>query len=321
MWLDNFVIWESLKIDSIKCESVQIFDVLDLKEEDESLIYFHSLWNLLNQLIATLFLIWKILWNHEFIDLENIIFEFSQKMRNKELMKKFLDNNPDLLDNIINTIQKKAKEYLINDKQQIEQYEKLFSDLKNILNIAKTRLLEIEKFIDNWIEFEKMKCEDIKNNLKDVFETIAKHSLWRYNIVFDKQDKGENDYFINIIIKNSNWENFVNIPIIFIDMLRDITANSRKYSKIWSTINTVFLEDEDYYYLSVTDEGIGIPHDEIKSVVLYEYRASNVDKQKTSWFGMWLTKAYFFTRKLWWDMFIKSMEGVGTKVDIIIPKI
>jgi hypothetical protein len=81
--------------------------------------------------------------------LENIIFEFSQKMRNKELMKKFLDNNPDLLDNIINTIQKKAKEYLINDKQQIEQYEKLFSDLKNILNIAKTRLLEIEKFIDN----------------------------------------------------------------------------------------------------------------------------------------------------------------------------
>ena len=71
-------------------------------------------------------------------------------------------------------------------------------------------------------------------------------------------------------------------------------------------------------FLKVTDQGIGIPEEEVEKVTRYGYRASNVFDRRTMGGGYGLTKAYQLCKKFHGRFFIESDEGKGTCIEMTL---
>jgi signal transduction histidine kinase len=111
------------------------------------------------------------------------------------------------------------------------------------------------------------------------------------------------------------------MPTIFQDVLRDLLANARKYTKPGGRITAGLRQNSDLLRFLIIDNGIGIPPAEILNVVKFGYRASNVADRVTHGGGFGLTKAFYVTRKFGGQMWVDSagVEGKSTRVEICIP--
>ena len=87
-----------------------------------------------------------------------------------------------------------------------------------------------------------------------------------------------------------------------------------------NTRYSFLIENEIFLRFVVEDTGIGIPKDELESVVDLGFRASNLNGKKTYGGGFGLTKAYYVTKKYNGRFWIDSEVGKGTKIVIEIPK-
>ncbi|XFA71814.1 ATP-binding protein [Thermosynechococcaceae cyanobacterium Okahandja] len=67
------------------------------------------------------------------------------------------------------------------------------------------------------------------------------------------------------------------------------------------------------------DTGCGIPSSELTKVVGFGQRGSNVQHRRTMGGGFGLTKAFLVTKRFGGRMWIRSQEGVGTRITLQIP--
>lgn len=105
----------------------------------------------------------------------------------------------------------------------------------------------------------------------------------------------------------------------FIASLRDMVLNSRKYTAPGGTISVEFGSNQnDYLNVTVYDNGIGIPEEEIHKVPELYYRASNVRNIQSFGGGIGLTKAKGMCLRYEGDLLIESELNRFTQITLKI---
>ncbi|SDM48520.1 sensor histidine kinase [Kriegella aquimaris] len=98
--------------------------------------------------------------------------------------------------------------------------------------------------------------------------------------------------------------------------LSNILENACKFSDN-KKVTLKLLTDDGYIFLIITDEGIGIPSDELKNIFEPFYRGSNV--RNLVGFGFGLPLAYRIIKLHSGDIRVSSQVGKGTIVKIKLP--
>jgi hypothetical protein len=319
--------WKELEWNSF----TQIKGNLDLSKENYNRMELHSVLQVITQLKYVCFLIGMALVNDEHYlsdtllsiknlelslwDDEKLHWALSKLTIFKEWQKE-LENKviPRLIQNNINNT--KVDEYIHIMKKLISNWQ---IPIKDFLNRQKN---------DGVINFNK---NYIEKKLRPILISIAANSNKSntpYGFTFDKSHKRSNDYFVNINFKNSLWINDINItlPAIFEEILRDWILNARKYSKIWSEINVLFeiIDNkncgENIIKISIGDNWIWIPEEDLQNIIYPGFRWWNVDK-KTSWFWLWMTKMYYYLKKFGGNLYVKTTLWKWSEFILLIPEV
>jgi signal transduction histidine kinase len=97
--------------------------------------------------------------------------------------------------------------------------------------------------------------------------------------------------------------------------------NSIKYSQENKTIVISAKQKENTVLLTVSDRGIGIPTEHIPEVFNRFYRIDKARSRENGGTGLGLSIAKRLIEKNNGTISIESKEGVGTKVNIVLPTI
>ena len=180
--------------------------------------------------------------------------------------------------------------WLCQDIHNIDIWHKLVDDKIEDISIHRdSEIIRLE------VEFE---------NIKSSLEKMIKEK----SLVFDIKIKDEhpgfsaNKYFATTILSN-------------------LIENSVKYSREGGIIKLKNWLGSRYYYVSITDNGIGIPEKDKDQITKPLKRGSNVGNQIGSGLGMYIVDQ--LCKILGWRLIITSplnKSTIGTKVTIRIPR-
>ncbi|PXA03479.1 hypothetical protein DDZ13_12375 [Coraliomargarita sinensis] len=193
------------------------------------------------------------------------------------------------------------------------------SNLESIFAIFKKRLNELEFRMDDPDVWGQIAPDVFRQQFEDVFAAIAKNSKGDYGIHFNLNQKGQGDYYIDLKVEAQLDGGQLWMPLRLIDVLRDLTANARKYTEPGGQVALVVNQDESGIRAVVEDSGCGIPDDEIEKVTEFGYRASNVRKRPTLGGGFGLTKAAWLVTTWGGRLTIRSEVDQGTTIKLFIP--
>ena len=193
------------------------------------------------------------------------------------------------------------------------QLHQTLSDIGKVLDVRVDELEARQQAPDKWETFT---IDEFKEDFHKFFYAMEKSSNGRYRIIYNVAEQDEKDYLVHFEV-SSELGDFVAMPYLLKDVIRDLSANARKYTPPGGNIKIgIAVRDRSFRFI-VEDSGAGIPADEIEKVVDYGYRASNVrHAKKTMGGGFGLTKALYIIRKLGGRMWIDSELGKGTRVEI-----
>lgn len=104
---------------------------------------------------------------------------------------------------------------------------------------------------------------------------------------------------------------------IYKHILQNLISNAVKYSKDHTKIRIQLCNDGNFIYLTVKDQGIGIPLYEQDRIMEFMYRASNSEMANGSGVGLALVKQCVET--LHGTISMQSKQNEGTTFNIILP--
>ncbi|PKL74618.1 MAG: hypothetical protein CVV27_19570 [Candidatus Melainabacteria bacterium HGW-Melainabacteria-1] len=191
-------------------------------------------------------------------------------------------------------------------------------NLASIFAVFRIRAHELMARAADPLIWQTLPIEQVRSNLIHVFEAIERNSHGRYHIVYKALDKYSQDYLVEVEVISSRGEQ-IHIPLVLQDVMRDLSANARKYTEPGGCIRSRLVEDGEALRLTVSDTGRGIPPDELEAVVEFGSRGSNTGDTPAWGAGFGLTKAYAITRRLGGKMWIASKVGEGTTITLEIP--
>lgn len=199
-------------------------------------------------------------------------------------------------------------------------YQDRIANLESIFAVLQVRAAELKARHDDpdaWVAYS---IPGLRESLWAVFRAIEMNSRGAYRIVANLAVHEDGDYLVHLDI-TSRAGDVVPMPAVFQDVMRDLLANARKYTRPGGTITAGLHASGTELRMVIADTGRGIPPDEIQSVVEFGRRGSNTQDRPTRGAGIGLTKACYVTRKFGGRMFIHStgVEGEGTRIEIRIP--
>ena len=127
----------------------------------------------------------------------------------------------------------------------------------------------------------------------------------------------------NISIKYKN--KFENLPQAYVDpetmraVLQNLMENAIKYTIEGGKIEIDVKKENDYLVVSIADNGIGIPKDQVKDVFTRFIRARNAIKQETDGSGLGLYIAKTMVEKNSGTIWFESVEGKGSTFYFTVP--
>jgi two-component system sensor histidine kinase VicK len=106
-----------------------------------------------------------------------------------------------------------------------------------------------------------------------------------------------------------------------IQILDNIISNALKYSPEGGhiTFNVSANEEEQLLYISVKDEGVGIPKKDIDKIFERFYRVDKARTRKLGGTGLGLAIAKEMVQAHGGDIWAESEEGKGTKITFTLP--
>lgn len=140
------------------------------------------------------------------------------------------------------------------------------------------------------------------------------------NVLFDVSSQASKRN-ISIIYKNK----FENLPQAYVDpetmraVLQNLLENAIKYTIEGGRIEVDVKKDLSYLVVSIADNGIGIPEDQIKDVFAKFFRARNAIKKETDGSGLGLYIAKTIIEKSGGKIWFESIEGKGTTFYFTVP--
>ena len=147
---------------------------------------------------------------------------------------------------------------------------------------------------------------------KDLQETIKNVALKNKDDLLENNIKLEVDINNKKVLTDSKWLEFI---------LNQIINNSIKYKKdnVESYVKISIIEDKEKIYLSIYDNGIGIPPKDISRVFNKSFTGENGRlREKSTGMGLYIAKK--LCDKLGHKITIESKLGEYTKVTIMFSK-
>lgn len=202
-----------------------------------------------------------------------------------------------------------------------ERRQELASSRENLLSvfkILKQRVMEFashDRAMDHW---QWIPLNIFRAALVEVFRAIERNARGRYKICFTLKDCRPCDYLIDLVIESDDARGLY-LPLRMQDIVRDLAANSRKYTEPGGAIRLNLAQVDGEFRCTVEDSGIGIPAEEISKVVEFGYRASNVRDRRSFGGGFGLTKAACLVHRWGGQTLIASELGRGTRICVAVP--
>lgn len=185
-----------------------------------------------------------------------------------------------------------------------------------ILRVRARELLGRARHPDRWEEFSVV---ELRQSFVDVFAALEKNSRGRYHIIYNAALQQTDDYYVDFKLESVAGDRLW-MPAVFQDVMRDLIANARKYTKPGGHITAALYESATELRFVVEDTGRGIPEEELATVVQFGRRASNVSDVRTMGGGFGLTKAFLTTKQFGGRFWLASTVGGGTRVRIQLPR-
>ena len=297
---------------------IEIRKALDLAPSQATSLDTHSFLNLMNVLNFELSNFGEISGKEEELDrLIGQIINISRDLSDPNLAFERINQLPEESENIQHTV-----ELIKESDESLEKSQAVTDSIANmasIFKILRQRIFELQARVANPEAWDTYDVNELTASFTEMLGAIEKNSKGRFRIIYNIAAQQEKDYYVDFKIE-SNDSQTISIPPIFLDVIRDLIANARKYTQPGGRINAGVWEDERSLVISVEDSGRGIPAGEIEDVVQFGVRGSNVSGKRTFGAGLGLTKAYYYSKRLNGRMWIRSEEGYGTRVKIVIPR-
>ena len=247
-----------------------------------------------------------------------------------DIIKELLINDYMIYENILDKYRRTNKIQMDFNNRWIHQMKTPVSVIKLILENGKDDPIdeftrknyesieeEIQK-LSNGLEMAlyALRVNDFNMDLK--IEEVSPIEIAR-NVI----NENKNAFIINSIYPKIISENYIMVKsdkkwLKFI--VNQIISNSIKYTKVKDVeskfINIKLEEEEDKTILSIEDNGIGIPKQDIDRVFNPFFTGENGRKHSEST-GMGLYLSKDIVEKMGHDMYIESTEGVGTKISLV----
>ncbi len=143
-----------------------------------------------------------------------------------------------------------------------------------------------------------------------------------YSLLKDIIDKNSNlgsGKGIKIITKFDSEKLEINGDSKMLDhCFTNVISNAIKYSPNDTEVTITTKSDDDKIAIRVTDNGIGIPQDDLKNIGNKFFRAKNTLSVSGTGIGLYLTK--YFIELHHGSVLINSQLNAGTSVTIILPR-
>ena len=178
--------------------------------------------------------------------------------------------------------------------------------LEAIYSESKTMKALIEQMLELAKSTESMKLDVAELELLSFVENLVRQMNRSYDITVDVQ--GEE------VIVATDQQKLQQILYILID-------NARKYSEAGSPITIVVKRNVHDVTVSIKDEGIGIPPDDLPHIFERFYRVTKDRNRKTGGTGLGLSIATQLASLIKAKLSAESTVGVGTTIHLIIPLI
>jgi len=304
---------------------VEIDVRLELADDQAQRVEFHSFVNIINIISGELQLIERLLG----VEAGTL---FSRSLRDSELLVESF-SRPGLARRragqigryrrtVSEELERAQKRAGFQDPALSRELTEIVGVLENVLRIADVRIKELLARHEAAESWERVPVAAIRAALTDMLDVIAQHSRNRYAMVYESAGhfgpSTGNEYHLEIEVEGDP-DGTLPIPPILVDSLRDLVANSRKYTPVGGHIAAMLRRDGNEVVLSVADNGRGIPGDQLPGVVEFGIRGRNTSPAETQGGGFGLTKAYLVCKQFGGRMWIDSELDCGTTVTVRIP--
>lgn len=292
---------------------------LGLSGDQEARIELHSFHNVLNIIFGELQILQRVLGDETALAeslgvCEAILSSFDNRQRALESVERIEEHKRIILRDVDQALRLHS-----TPEEHRHLVQESLENLRSILGVVDVRVRELlarQNVAGRW---EAVPTSEIEEGQKQVFTAIARNARGRYGIVFEPEEQGENDYLIEVEIRG-DLRGAIRIPPVLTDVMRDLTANARKYTDPGGCVESRLSSDGQAVELTVRDTGRGIPPDELDQVVRFGIRASNTRPSETKGAGFGLTKAYYVCRQHGGRMWLQSGLGEGTAVTLHLPR-
>lgn len=297
---------------------MEFSEKLNVTEEQINQLEMHSVINVLSVIMAQLQVI-QLSTNHpELLDsavqkTELIIDAARQQNRDVFNTSSFDGFKDEVFTALANL---KKIQPVLSDDTPVNEYISIFKD---IFDVAAVRISELQSRWNSPDQWQSFTTEEFRADFKKFFHAMEKNSKGSYRIIYNIAEKEDKDYLIQFEV-TGNENNEISLPILLKDVIRDLIANSRKYTPPGGRISIGISQKNDAFRFVVEDNGYGIPPDELPEIVEFGYRGSNVESSiRTMGGGFGLTKALYVTQKYEGKLWIDSELDKGTTITLEIP--
>lgn len=291
---------------------------LNVSVEEETLLDMHSVLNVLNIIVLELVNLAEEVGDAPDLHaLHDETVAAAELLRDPQHAEKTVQQVDEFIQKLSSTIQEVVERCEAQERPSVVE---IRANLESIFTILRVRAREIvarHRDPNAWVEHD---VEQLRANFTSVLQAIERNSHGGYRIVYNVAEHEEHDYLVHFEI-TSAAKSTIAMPAIFQDVMRDLLANARKYTRPGGKISAgLYNSGSELRYL-VQDSGVGIPESELDSILEFGHRASNVSDYATRGGGFGLTKAYYVTKQFGGRMWIDSQteKPSGTRIEIRIP--
>lgn len=204
------------------------------------------------------------------------------------------------------------------EKASAAEVSESLGNLDNVLNMLSLRARETLERLDDPGRWCAYPIAELNQGFREVFAAIEKNSKGRFRIIYNLARQGPQDYYIDFKFEGIGGES-IHLPPIFIEVMRDLLANARKYTPLGGCISCGLYQSNQDTVFVVEDSGRGIPPAEIQEVFHFGRRGSNVADVRTYGGGFGLTKAFLITKQFQGRLWVRSEPSQGTRLRIWLP--
>ncbi|MEQ9297268.1 MAG: hypothetical protein RIF33_01835, partial [Cyclobacteriaceae bacterium] len=237
---------------------------LALTEQETHLVLMHSILNILGVLIYNVKELGKMSRNPEIMKpVINTLTSIREKLDDQDFTYGQLSKFDELHEYLSKSFVVIYESY--PDLKDDEDYKDEVDNIYSVLSEMRRRAEEIVEWDGDPFRVKKISTSELREDMEQFFEAVQRNSQGAYKVVFSNDDlTTKMTYLMDFEISVDNDE--IEIPMVFKDVIRDVLANARKYSLPGSKVEATFIQKDGQTRFSCTDEGVGIPEEELPKV-------------------------------------------------------